>query len=550
MLLRRRAVPLLVLLLGLASMAVIATLQQRADRAQRARHTLTALTIELDKLQAAPFKADPTLAGSPTEARTVLQAGKLRIRGYLEELRRDSPPPALLQAIDALGLYYSALDDILWLGRSGAGFSRQVEHLATSSDRAGARIGDLLVTADREYSARASRMQTQATVGSAAVLLLLLISFAFLHRRTARARATAERLAEENERLLGVSRQEALTDALTGLPNRRSLMRDLLAHLDEATSDRQLMLALFDLDGFKQYNDTYGHPAGDTLLSRLGSSLGASLTGRGTAYRMGGDEFCVLAPVAAEEVDEIVALAAEGLSEHGDGFDVGCSHGAALVPAEASTAEAALHLADERMYEHKASRSSAGRQSTDVLLTALSERGEGLYDHLLGVARLAALTARQLALPEHECKRVELAAELHDVGKVAIPDQILHKHEPLDPHDWEFMHQHTVIGERIVRAAPSLAHVAALVRSSHERFDGSGYPDRLRGEEIPLGARIIAVCDAFDVMVSARAYDRAFSPAEALAELRRCAGTQFDPAIVVAFCALADQLEPSGQAAA
>jgi HD-GYP domain-containing protein (c-di-GMP phosphodiesterase class II) len=132
-------------------------------------------------------------------------------------------------------------------------------------------------------------------------------------------------------------------------------------------------------------------------------------------------------------------------------------------------------------------------------------------------------------------KRVGLAAELHDIGKAAVPDEILDKPGPLDDREWEFMHRHTVIGERILLAAPSLAPAAALVRSSHERFDGAGYPDHLRGEAIPLGSSIIAVCDAYDAMISERPYRLAMTPEDALVELESCAGTQFDPDVVTAF---------------
>ena len=132
------------------------------------------------------------------------------------------------------------------------------------------------------------------------------------------------------------------------------------------------------------------------------------------------------------------------------------------------------------------------------------------------------------------------AAELHDVGKSAVPDAILAKPGPLDEREWEFVRQHTLVGERILRAAPALASVARLVRSSHERFDGSGYPDGLAGETIPLGARIVAACDAWDAMMTNRPYRKALSQSEALTELRRCSGTQFDPLVVRALCAEVD----------
>ncbi|MEA2146882.1 MAG: hypothetical protein QOG59_2469, partial [Solirubrobacteraceae bacterium] len=191
----------------------------------------------------------------------------------------------------------------------------------------------------------------------------------------------------------------------------------------------------------------------------------------------------------------------------------------------------------------------ASRQSGDVLLKVLSERNADLRQHVDGVAGLAERTAERLGLDTAEVRRIGLAAELHDIGKTAIPDAILHKPGPLDEHEWEFMRRHTLIGERILLAAPSLAPTAGLVRSTHEWFDGGGYPDGLQGDEIPLGASIIAVCDAYDAMVSERPYCTARESGAALAELRDCAGTQFNPAVVEVFCALAAERSPLPAAA-
>jgi HD-GYP domain-containing protein (c-di-GMP phosphodiesterase class II) len=204
-----------------------------------------------------------------------------------------------------------------------------------------------------------------------------------------------------------------------------------------------------------------------------------------------------------------------------------------------------LRVADQRMYEHKSSggRVSATRQAADVLLQVLVEQDDRLADHGSDVARLAAETAERLGMSEYETRRVHLAAQLHDVGKSAIPDSILAKPGPLDDEEWAFMRRHTIIGERIVRAAPSISHTAPLIRSSHERMDGRGYPDGLRDEQIPLGARIIAVCDAFDAMTTERSYRSGVSVTDALAELRRCAGEQFDPRVVDVFTVLAESVD-------
>jgi diguanylate cyclase (GGDEF)-like protein len=330
--------------------------------------------------------------------------------------------------------------------------------------------------------------------------------------------------------------RDARRDCVTGLPNRRQLFEDL----EQAVSaDSAPLLILYDLDGFKQYNDSFGHPAGDALLSRLGDRLGRVVKDTGTAYRMGGDEFCVLLPAGEQgSADAVIAAGAAALAERGEAFSIGCSYGSALVGSGVPAAEEAMRVADQRLYAGKqSSRASASRQSTDVLLSVLAERHPGFGQHSSGVAALALRTAQRLGLDTAETRVVGLAAELHDIGKMAIPDAILDKRAQLDTADSAFMQRHTIIGERIVAAAPALLSIAPLVRSSHERMDGRGYPDGLSGSDIPLASRIVAVCDAFDAMVSGRHYRQPVAVADAMAELLRCAGTQFDPSVVEAFAA-------------
>ena len=348
---------------------------------------------------------------------------------------------------------------------------------------------------------------------------------------------------QQNLRMIRASGIEASTDALTGLGNRRQLLADLAtAQETEAT------LVLLDLDGFKIYNDTYGHPAGDALLARLGHQLAATAGEGVAAYRLGGDEFCLLAQ-DADRAQEHARTASAALCEHGDGFEITSSYGFATMPKDAQDAGEALRIADQRMYTQKHGReSSAGRQSKNVLLSALVERNPGLVHHLTDVAELAVDVARLLDLPEHEIEQVRHAAELHDVGKVAIPDAILQKKGPLTDEEWRFVHEHTLIGARIISAAPALSHVAKLVRSSHERWDGTGYPDRLSADEIPIGSRIVSACDAFAAMVTNRPYREAVELPAALEELERCAGTQFDPAVITALTAVLTA--PAQQAAA
>lgn len=336
--------------------------------------------------------------------------------------------------------------------------------------------------------------------------------------------------------LLEHSRGEALTDPLTGLGNRRRLMRDLENRLGRVTEHTGFALALFDLDGFKRYNDTFGHPSGDALLFRLASRLARAVS-PGLAYRMGGDEFCAVLEGGGPAADAALVRALEALSEHGDAFSIRSSSGVVNCPSEATTVRSALSIADARMYAAKTKRDLAQAQTRDAVLQMLQERDPLLHDHMRAVAALSLRVARRLGLDEASAHQVERAAELHDIGKIAVPDAILHKSGTLSADERRFMREYPIVGERILRAAPSLAPAAGLVRSSHERWDGGGYPDGLRHEEIPLGSRIIAVCDAYHSMVSGKPYRRPWGRQQALDELRRCAGSQFDPAVVRALSA-------------
>ena len=369
------------------------------------------------------------------------------------------------------------------------------------------------------------RLNLLAVVLSTCALVAVLIRLSLTHR--------------ESRSNLVTTRTLARTDSLTALGNRLALHRALGLALDAREPHVLLML---DLDGFKNYNDSYGHPAGDALLARLGARLAAVATAAGGgAYRVGGDEFCVLAAVpAGGSAGPLVDSARAALSEQGEGFEIGASAGYAALPGDAGDAEEALRVADRRLYAEKNSgRISARLQSAGVLRSAMTEWDPELTGHTDAVAALAVDLANRLGLDEDEIERLAIAAELHDIGKIAIPASILRKPGPLDSEEWEFVKRHTLIGERIVQSAPALAGVAGLIRSSHERWDGEGYPDRLGGSDIPLGAQIVFLCDAYAAMTSERCYKRQMSPVEATAELERNSGTQFSPAVVEAFLAAA-----------
>jgi two-component system cell cycle response regulator len=367
-----------------------------------------------------------------------------------------------------------------------------------------------------------SSTETLAVALAAASMLAVICRLAVTHHQS-----------REN---LTASRRQARTDSLTGLGNRLKLLRDLeLLRADDETQPH--LLLLFDLDGFKSYNDSFGHPAGDALLRRLGSQLQAAISGDEMAYRMGGDEFCVLAPWDPERApDGLIERTRAALTSDGDGFHIGASCGYARIPGEGVEASEALRVADRRLYAEKNSgRISALAQSKSVLLRAVGEWDADLSARGQTVAALAAATARALDLDADAIERVATAAELHDIGKIAIPRPLLVKPGALDADEWEFLRRHTVIGERIASGAPALVGVAKMIRSSHERWDGRGYPDALAGDDIPLGAQIVFVCDAYSAMTSERPYAAALSEAEALAELRRHSGTQFSPVVVDAF---------------
>jgi two-component system, cell cycle response regulator len=347
----------------------------------------------------------------------------------------------------------------------------------------------------------------------------------------------------ENRRLFELTRHESITDSLTGLGNRRKLISDLQRRLQDENLD-QTLLMIFDLDGFKAYNDSFGHPAGDALLTRLGTKLAAVPGERGAVYRLGGDEFCLITPVSAGEAEQLIDQACLALSESGEGFDISTSFGAIMLPDEATDASDSLRLADERLYAQKHSRRAETDRTMSALLDALSEREPTLQTHAEGVATLALETGRMLGLRRHELDDLARAARLHDIGKLAVPDEILLKPGKLDEREWEFIRQHTVVGERILRASPAFKSVGAIVRSSHERWDGTGYPDGLAGEDIPLASRIICACDAYMAMTSARTYRSPLSSEEAVAELEAAAGTQFDPTVVRVLTAhVRDRLE-------
>jgi diguanylate cyclase (GGDEF)-like protein len=349
----------------------------------------------------------------------------------------------------------------------------------------------------------------------------------------------------------------ALTDPLTGLGNQRHFHERLEQELRRATeTGSSVSLCYLDVDDFKHINDTFGHPAGDRVLSEVATRLRQD----GEAFRLGGDEFALVLPghgegTAVEAVEAIVRrMAALDLQHIGS---ITISAGIAGFPHHAAGLDELIRVTDSALYSAKEQGKNRAALARPVLLEGAAPAGiEGgdarsrfraglalakVVDardsfgrgHAERVADLAAQIARRLGLSDEEVELARFAGHLHDLGKVAVPEQILRKPGPLDAHEREAVERHPQIGYRMLERMGADS-VALWVLHHHERWDGTGYPKGLAGEEIPLGARIVFVADAYDAMVSERPYAKRLSPTEALAELERYAGVQFDTRIVAA----------------
>jgi diguanylate cyclase (GGDEF)-like protein len=354
----KRLLPiLLVAALGGGAFVVLASLEDRADRAREAQVDLGKLRAALWQTDIAAWNANHDVGGNPRVAGQAIDTGESTIAQIIGELDRGSPVPPLGQLTSRLRANYDVTRRIFDFGRSH-GYGASINWLTAPQNSTKAHVFSILDEADRDYARQAGDARELAIAGSAGVILALLTAFFAVWWRSVRARIVAERLAAENARLAAANREEAVTDALTGLRNRRALIDDLMVAVSAASSERPALLALFDLDGFKQYNDTFGHQAGDDLLAGLGTALASACTGLATAYRLGGDEFCVLAPDLDGDGRELVAAATAALSASGERWSIGCSAGVVKIPRQAGTATEALRLADVNMYAHKAARAA------------------------------------------------------------------------------------------------------------------------------------------------------------------------------------------------
>jgi len=354
------------------------------------------------------------------------------------------------------------------------------------------------------------------------------------------------RMVESNRRqsqALAKQRRDSLNDPVTGLRNRTSLEADIGAA--SAAPGAGWVLVLIELEGFEAHNDRAGYAAGDEVVRGFGRQLVDSVIPLGgIAYRIGGGRLAVLVPAGERPIGEIV-LATTGALQGDHDASVGRSYGEVAIPEEAADAEVAFQIAGGRLAAHRQRQNrSARRQARAVLSAALSARHPERQDDQRVIAYRSISLARRLELSRAEIDDIALAAELQDVGLLAVPEAVLEK-ESLDEPERALVRSHTAEGAKIVAAASGLATVARLVRSSAEHFDGSGYPDGLAGDSIPLGSRVIAVSVAFAAMTERRPYRQPVGPSEALAELRRNAGSQFDPRVVEALARdLAEEAAP------
>jgi diguanylate cyclase (GGDEF)-like protein len=379
----------------------------------------------------------------------------------------------------------------------------------------------------------------------------------------------------ENAQLYARLEQRSRIDELTGLFNRRHFEERLKEELSRHSRYGDVFsVFMMDLDNFKAYNDVYGHPAGDVLLGRIGRIIKDSVRNVDHAFRYGGDEFVVILPKTARDAAYVVAerarrQIAEDMAKRA--IAVTCSIGLASYPADGMLSGELVDVADVALYHAKRTGGNRVFLSSKILVkppdegvisgignkpgslsevydiaSAVEAKDAYTYGHSRRVNTYAVALAEKIGLSPDEVSALTAAALLHDIGKVGIPDKVLSKKGKLNKDDWEAIKAHPKLGANIIGNVPKLAPAVNSILYHHERWDGSGYPEGLKGEEIPLEARILAIADSFEAMTSARPYRPALSLEEVVTELRQGAGFQFDPGLVDMFIDIVEAGLPDG----
>ena len=365
----------------------------------------------------------------------------------------------------------------------------------------------------------------------------------------------------ENAQLYARLEQKSRVDEITGLFNRQHFEERLKEEVSRHSRYGDVFsIFMLDLDNFKAYNDVYGHPAGDILLNHVGGIVKNSVRDADQAFRYGGDEVVVILPqtarddayVVAERVREQIAGEMEKKA-----ITVTCSIGLASYPTDGVITGELVDVADSALYYAKRTGGNRvylsskipsepvdeggiygkrnGLSAIYALVSAVEARDPYIYGHSRKVSTYAGALAEAIGLSPDEVSKVSTAALLHDIGKIGIPDNVLNKKKKLNGENWEVIKTHPRLGANIIGNIPHLVPCVSSILHHHERWDGGGYPEGLKGEEIPIGARILAVADSFEAMTSARPYRHALSREEVVKELRQGAGIQFDPYLVEVF---------------
>ena len=526
----------------------------------------------------APFISSS--AGEPVVAATAPVTVDGRIRAWVElelatsALRRaldsDAQGGVGVQIISRAGVTmtgagapFSAPRTDLRAGLSSARGLRLAAHAIPERSLAGGPW--FVVAAAPEPSARSEAIAPEQAVILALALALLVAAFFGFGRSRALA---AEELAAEQAARAEAERLSRI-DGMTGLFNRRHAMESVEHELARAGRQRTAVgILMFDVDQFKRINDSHGHAGGDAVLIEVARRLHSGVREWDIVGRVGGEEFCVIAPGmetehAVAELGERLRIAvAERAIQIAPGMalPVTVSVGVALVHDGDGSAEHAMDCADRALYAAKRRGRNrvcqfSGLDQGDLraeqpeclhlaeALAVATDLREGVAaSHSRAVAEWSAAVAEQLGLADEEILRVRLGGWLHDAGKIAIPDGILTKPGRLDAEEWEIVRRQPVVGAELLRNFPELSLACHAVRHHHERYDGAGYPDGLAGDEIPIEARIVGAVDAYSAMTSERPYQRPRSRTDALAELRRSAGTHLDPRVVEALITVLTRL--------